>query len=118
MTCLEWRLSACHLLLASTIGLAVEVMAASLVPLSLALSLAGGALADSLQMVPLSANPLARLVGPTHNNIIGNQLLVTVIGCLQANNSCVGIAASYVVGKQSVGAKRLVVIPLGGDLAH
>ena len=74
-------MSACHLLLASTVGLAVEVMACSLVPLSLALFLAGGALADSLEMVPLSANPLARLVGPTHYNILGNQLLVIVIGC-------------------------------------
>ena len=81
MTCLEWRLSACPLLLASTVGLAVEVMASSWLPLSLALSLAGGALADSLEIVPLSANPLARLVGPTHNNIFGNQLLVIVIGC-------------------------------------
>ena len=75
MTCLEWRISPSHLLLASTVGLAVEVMAASLVPLSMALSmalsLAGGALADSLEMVPLSANPLARLVGPTQNKYLG-----------------------------------------------
>ena len=71
MTCLEWRISPSHLLLASTVGLAVEVMAASWVPLSLALSLVGGALADSLEMVPLSANPLARLVGPTQNKYLG-----------------------------------------------